>query len=236
MTEIENLYAVLGGRFITPESEIRRKLHDIKVFLLDWDGVFNNGEKSIHSNGSSFSEVDSMGLNLLRFSWFLKHGDLPVTGIISGERNANAFHFSERECLHYSFYKIPHKHLALDYICNEGGFKPHEVAYFFDDVLDLSIAERCGVRVLVNQKCNPQFTSWCIKHQLVDYLTASPGGSGAVRESTELLIGLQDNFEAVIENRMHNSPRYQEYITRRKAIQPSFFTLTPKGIEPLRPE
>jgi len=236
MTEIENLYAVLGGRFITPEGEIRRKLHDIKVFLFDWDGVFNNGEKTVHSNGSSFSEVDSMGVNLLRFSWFLKHGALPVTGIISGEKNANAFYFSERECLHYSFYKIPHKHLALDYICKAGGYKPEEVAYFFDDVLDLSIAQKCGIRILVNQKCNPQFTGYCIKHNLVDYLTASPGGYGAVREATELLIGLQDNFENVIAHRVQNSEYYQAYIQQRKTIQPATYTLTPSGIESIRPE
>ena len=55
-------------------------------FVLDWDGVFNSGEKT-STTGSSFSEVDSMGLNLLRYAYYLVHGKMPVTLVISGEKN-----------------------------------------------------------------------------------------------------------------------------------------------------
>src|SRR4051812_17673617 len=108
MTEIENLFSVLGGRFITPITEMQNKLERIKAFVFDWDGVFNNGQKT-STGGSAFSEVDSMGTNLLRFSWFLKNGSLPYAAVLSGEKNETAFYFSEREGFHASFFKVPHK-------------------------------------------------------------------------------------------------------------------------------
>lgn len=230
MTELENLYGVLGGKFIIPADEIRHKLQKIKAFVFDWDGVFNNGQKNA-SGGSCFSEVDSMGTNLMRFSHFLKYKELPRVAIISGEKNETAFHFSERECLHYSFFKIPHKLAALNLLCEKEKLKPEEVAYFFDDVLDLPIAEVCGLRILINQQANPLFVNYCKKHHLVDYLTASPGGNHAVREATELLMGLNDNFDEVITGRKNNSTEYQDYIQRRRMIKPDYYTLVNNNVE-----
>jgi 3-deoxy-D-manno-octulosonate 8-phosphate phosphatase (KDO 8-P phosphatase) len=230
MTEIENLYSVLGGRFISPASDIKSRLQQVKAFVFDWDGVFNNGEKT-SAEGSTFSEVDSMGLNLLRFSYFLKNGSLPVTLILSGEKNETAFHFSERECFKYSFFKIPHKIEALNFLCKAENIQPSQVAYFFDDVLDIPIAEKCGLRVQVNQKINPLFTRYCIKNKLVDYLTASSGGQHAVREACELLISLNDNYDEVIEGRKNNSHVYQDYITCRRQVKPKYYTLRNSTIE-----
>src|SRR4051812_42844992 len=116
MTEIENLYNFLGGRFITPFAEMQRKMENIHAFVFDWDGVFNDGQKQ-STGGSAFSEVDSMGTNLLRFSYFFKNQSMPVTAILSGEKNDTAFYFTEREGFHYSFYKVPHKVEALRFLC-----------------------------------------------------------------------------------------------------------------------
>ncbi|MEO6302370.1 MAG: phosphatase [Bacteroidia bacterium] len=230
MKEIENAYLNIGGKFITPIAEIRNKLSNIKAIIFDWDGVFNNGQK-LDGGSSNFSEVDSMGTNLLRYSHFMKNGKLPITAIISGEKNETAFYFSKRECFHYSYFKVAHKIDALKSICEKENIKPSEVAFFFDDVLDLSIAEVCGVRILVNQKANPLFVDYCIKNKLVDYLTAAPGGSFAVREATELLIGLNDNYDAVITERKNYSEDYVVYIKNRKEIKTKFFTVVDKKIE-----
>ncbi len=230
MEEIENIYSYLGAKFITPVDKIRDKLNGVKAIIFDWDGVFNNGQKQ-DGGSSNFSEVDSMGTNLLRYSHFMKNGKLPVTAIISGEKNETAFYFSKRECFHYSFFKVAHKIDALNFICDKENIKPNEVAYFFDDVLDLSMAEVCGVRILVNQKANPLFIAYCVKNNLVDYLTASQGGQFAVREATELLIGLNNNYDDVITNRKNYSENYAAYIEQRKATKTNFFTVTDKKIE-----
>jgi 3-deoxy-D-manno-octulosonate 8-phosphate phosphatase (KDO 8-P phosphatase) len=224
MQEIENSYSYLGGKFITPINDIKNKLSHIKAYIFDWDGVFNNGEKS--ANGSStFSEVDSMGTNLLRYSHYMNNKKLPLAAIISGEKNESAFYFCKRECFDYSFFKVATKINALNFICEKENIKPSEVAYFFDDVLDLSMAEVCGVRILVNQKANPLFANYCIKNNLVDYLTASQGGQFAVREASELLIALNENYSQVITNRKNSSSDYKTYIEKRKMVNTKFFTV-----------
>jgi len=95
----------INGQFITEPKLIASKLSNIKAFIFDWDGVFNSGDKQANG-GSSFSEVDSMGTNLLRYSFFLKNNRLPICGIISGEKNESAFYFSSREGFDFSFFKI----------------------------------------------------------------------------------------------------------------------------------
>lgn len=224
MTELENLYGVIGGRFITPANEIQDRLHKIKAFVFDWDGVFNNGQKT-NSGGSCFSEVDSMGTNLLRFSHYLKHSAMPLTAVISGEKNETAFYFSKRECFRYSYFKVPHKLEALKSLCETEKLKPEEVAYFFDDVLDIPIAEVCGIRVMVNHKINPLLINYFKKHKLVDYLTSGSGSQYAVREACELLMGLNGNFDDVITGRKDNSKQYQDYIETRRTIPTDFFTM-----------
>src|SRR5690606_10938202 len=84
------------GQVQTTPELLREKLSGVKAFVFDWDGVFNDGMKD-EKGSSRFSEVDSMGTNLLRFNHFLRSGELPITAIISGEKNQAAFTLAERE-------------------------------------------------------------------------------------------------------------------------------------------
>lgn len=224
MPSITQIYSAIGGQFYCSEKIISEKLSHIKAYVFDWDGVFNNAEKQANGS-SSFNEVDSMGTNMLRFSHFLKTGQMPLTAVISGEKNESAFWFCKRECFNYSFFKIANKTDALNFICQKENIKPNQVAYFFDDVLDLSIAESCGIRILVNRKSNPLFKNYCINNNLVDYITASQSGEFAVREATELLIGVHQNFDDVITYRKTNAPVYKIYIQNRRKIITEFYTL-----------
>jgi len=222
MTELENLYMGLGGRFITPAVDIQKKLAGIKAFVFDWDGVFNNGQKT-STSGSAFSEVDSMGTNLLRYSHFLRHRTLPLVSVISGEKNDTALYFSKRESFHHSFYRVANKLKALEFLCEKEKLVPQQIAYFFDDVLDLSIAEVCGLRLMVNQKANPLFANYCIKNKLVDYLSASPGGQFAVREMSELLVGLNENYDTAIADRKNYSANYATYIEQKRRVNTDYY-------------
>ena len=65
----EDIFTSNGGKFITPTSSLKYKLSNIKAVIFDWDGVFNSGEKG--GFPSSFNEVDSMGINMLRFGYFI---------------------------------------------------------------------------------------------------------------------------------------------------------------------
>jgi 3-deoxy-D-manno-octulosonate 8-phosphate phosphatase (KDO 8-P phosphatase) len=224
MSHITQLFTEVGGRFITPEAEIIEKLKQVKAFVFDWDGVFTDAGKD-HNLDSCFSEADSMGTNLLRFSYYLNNRQIPITAIISGEKNTAAFTFVDRERFHYSFSKFAHKLDATKHLCGLHDLKPHEICFVFDDVLDLSLAEICGVRIYIPRKSNPLLNEYVIKNKLVDYTTGATSGEHAVREAAELLIGLNGNFDETITNRKNFSSEYKDYLALRKATNPLYFTV-----------
>ena len=75
-----------GGEFLLPLSDFILKARDIRCIAFDWDGVYNSGVKG-EGVYSYFSEVDSMGLNILRFGAKIVNGEILKAGIISGEKN-----------------------------------------------------------------------------------------------------------------------------------------------------
>lgn len=217
------------GKFVTSDSEIANRLNNAKAFIFDWDGVFNNGFKQ-GQNGSGFSEVDSMGTNLLRFSYYCKTNNLPLTAIISGEKNESAQFFANREHFDFAFYKIANKTDALDYICKLKGISPKDVVYFFDDVLDLSIAKVCGLRILIAKQATTLFTNYCITNHLVDYITANDGANHGIREACEMLMTLNSNFDDVLTQRTNFSDKYKQYINLRNNVPTLVFTKNQEGI------
>lgn len=224
MSHLTQLFTEIGGQFITPEAELIEKLKHVKAFVFDWDGVFTNAGKD-HKLDSCFSEADSMGTNLLRFSYYLNNKHLPITAIISGEKNTAAFTFVDRERIHYSFSKFANKLEATKHLCGLHDLKPNQICFVFDDVLDLSLAEICGVRIFIPRKSNPLLNEYVIKNKLVDYTTGATSGEHAVREAAELLIGLNGNFDETITNRKHFSSDYGDYLAQRRAINPLYFTV-----------
>jgi 3-deoxy-D-manno-octulosonate 8-phosphate phosphatase (KDO 8-P phosphatase) len=211
------------GEFITSASTIKQKLKQVKAFVFDWDGVFNDGRKNVDGH-SSFSEIDSMGVNLMRFSHYLLYKQLPVTAIFTGENNQLAFSFAKRECFHSVYYKSANKQEALTHFCEQHKISPADVMFVFDDVLDLSVARLAGLRFMVGRKVNPLLTEFAVDNRLVDYITRYDGSSHAVRELSEIVMAFSNNFDIAIENRMKFSEAYQDYIALRNKITPQFFT------------
>jgi len=223
------------GRFIAEPEALREKLFRIKAYVFDWDGVFNNGMKD-ESGASPFSEVDVMGTNLLRFNHFLRTGETPVTAIITGERNRAAYILARREHFHSVYYGIRYKAAALQHICRTHGVMPEEVAFVFDDVLDLSVAAICGLRIMVYRSCNPLLLDFAVQAQLADYITAVSGNGHAVRETVELLTGISGLYRETVEHRMHFTDTYRHYLELRNKAQVAFYTATePETIIPKVP-
>ncbi|MFM7838489.1 MAG: hypothetical protein ACKO6K_02890, partial [Chitinophagaceae bacterium] len=61
----EQLMALFSGEFITSLPHLQEKLSNVRAYVFDWDGVFNEGFKN-EQGSSAFSEIDAMGINLLR--------------------------------------------------------------------------------------------------------------------------------------------------------------------------
>lgn len=202
---------------MTPVKQLRDKLLNVRALLFDWDGVFNTGEKG--DVPSSFNEVDSMGINMLRFGFFMTLGHIPYTAIVTGETNHTAFRWAKREHLDNVFFQVKHKADLLQRLKVEDNIEPHEIFFVFDDILDLSLAAEAGVRMLVNRKANPLFSGYCVENGLCDYITYSESGRYAIREITEVTLDLLDKFEATIEERVHFEGIYQKFLKEKMTTE-----------------
>ena len=223
MQLIESTFKNIGGQFITPAQTIAQKLKNIKAFAFDWDGVFNDGIKSSgHPNG--FSEVDSMGINLLRYEYYLRNGQLPIAAIITGEENPTARDFANRESFFAVYFRIKNKTEAFEHFCQTHNLLPENVAWFFDDVLDLNLARQCGVRFYLGRNSQPLTNKFAIENGMVDYISGHQGGQHALRECCELAIGLSDNFDTVLNHRLSFDPNYAEYFANRNKVKPTVYT------------
>jgi len=212
---IKNEFSTLG-EFIEDEDVIVEKLKNIKALIFDWDGVFHSGYKKSNKE-SSFSEADSMGINMLRFSYYLKNNRIPFTAIITGENNETADYFAKREHFDEIFLKVKNKIEILDWLTQHKGFTNEEVLFVFDDILDISIAKVCGLRFMVNRNASFMFTSYCKKNQLCDYITKSNADNHAIREICELVISLMGDYTEVIEKRINFESDYLKYLETRNA-------------------
>ncbi len=235
MDQLDGIKKKFSGSFLAEPGVLQEKLSRIKAFVFDWDGVFNDGKKDEHGS-SPFSEVDSMGVNMMRFNHYLHTGSLPVAIIISGEKNKASFTFGTREHFHSVYYKVLSKVDALGHLCNTHDVLPHEIAYFFDDVLDLAFAEQCGLRIMTGRPCNPFLTEYAEKKGLADYITAADGNAHAVREATELIMGLRGLYDDTIEQRSYFSDRYKQYLDARNMIEPAFYSTVHSEIKELLPQ
>ena len=211
----ENLFESHGGQFVTPANLFRGKLKNIKALLFDWDGVFNSGAKG--EIPSNFNEADSMGINMLRFGYYMLLGKIPYTAIVTGETNQTAFKWAKRECFDDVFFQVKNKVELLSRLKSTHNIKPDQVLFVFDDVLDLSLAKEVGARFLVNRQANPLFVAYCIKHRLCDYLTYSSGNENALREVSEVVLDGIGKFDATIEERIAFDGVYSDFLKEKMA-------------------
>ncbi len=210
-------FSAAGGDFIIPVEELTQKLDQCRAVVFDWDGVFNAGRKG-HTSSSGFSEVDSMGTNMLRYGLWRRLGDLPYTAIISGENNESAIAFAEREHLTAVYTGILSKQYVIEHLCGEHDLKPDQIACVFDDINDLPMAESCGLRLMVRRNASPMLADYVERRDLCDYATGAESGGNPVREICELLLGLMDAFDTVVESRVAFDAEYNQYLKARQSI------------------
>jgi 3-deoxy-D-manno-octulosonate 8-phosphate phosphatase (KDO 8-P phosphatase) len=214
-SEVIRVFEDHGADILASENDLKNKFRNIKGILLDWDGVFNDGLKGDGAS-NTFSEVDAMGLNLLRFGLWDRLKQMPGAFIISGLYNNSAFQFAQRESFNAVYLDVKDKSKALQHINNTYRIKPSELICIFDDVLDLAMAKDCGLRFLVSRKSNPLFIEYVKSKKWCDYITANSTGANPIREVCEFLLGVVDSYERILDNRISFSATYSSYWNERK--------------------
>ena len=205
------------------QEEIKSKLADCEALIFDWDGVFNDGQKN-EKGHNSFSEVDSMGINLMRYMIWKSTGKLPKCFIISGQQNETAKFFCNREHFHAFVPGMLYKKDALDYIASEYDFNPAKSVWFFDDILDLSINPSTALNVQIIHKGSPVTDEYLESKELVSIRSERTGGEQGIRLISEYFLKLTGVFNELVEDRLSFNESYTAYWNDRQGVETRFIS------------
>jgi 3-deoxy-D-manno-octulosonate 8-phosphate phosphatase (KDO 8-P phosphatase) len=168
-------------------QRIIKLARDIRLLALDVDGVLSDGRLYYADDGrefKSFCTQDGVGIKMLQ-----KCG-IPVA-IITGrlspvvERRAKELGISEL------IQGRDDKLTALNELRNKLSLELKNIAYMGDDLPDLSAIRHAGLGMTV-----PNAPALIKQH--ADWQSQAAGGSGAVREASELILSAQDKLESVL--------------------------------------
>ncbi|MGE9515947.1 MAG: hypothetical protein ACQPRH_01220 [Solitalea-like symbiont of Tyrophagus putrescentiae] len=216
------------GRFINSEEYIKDKINSIKALVFDWDGVFTNAHKNINLE-STYSELDVFMLNLFKLQYFLKTKTILPTVIITGSQNPTAIHFAKKNYFNAIYYRAINKRTAFNHCCSKLKLLKSDFAFFFDDIVDLSITNDCGLRFMIYHKAKAILMNYIETNKLADYITKTESGNSAVREVLEMLIYMTNSLELTIKHRVNFSESYTEFINEYRKIDTQIFTLNPEN-------
>ena len=159
-------------------SEVEQKIKKIRLFTLDFDGVFTDNRVFIDENGKETvvcDRSDSLGLKMLRD----KRPDITVI-VISKETSSVVRARCDK--LKITCYTgIDDKLTTFQKIIADMKLEPAQVAYMGNDVNDLECMTYAGIGVAVADSDTKVLA-------VADYITRKNGGRGAIREFIDIVL------------------------------------------------
>ncbi|MGO2011191.1 MAG: 3-deoxy-manno-octulosonate-8-phosphatase KdsC [Pseudoalteromonas sp.] len=157
--------------------DVEQRAKKIKMLICDIDGVFSDGRIYLGNQGEelkAFNTKDGFGIKALINSGF-------EVAVITGRHSQIVQQRMTSLTVQHIYQGQEDKLLSYQELKNNLKLNDDQIAYIGDDGPDLPVMEQVGFAVAVND-AHP-----LIKH-LAHYTTMLPGGFGAVRELTDLLM------------------------------------------------
>lgn len=166
---------------------VYQKAKNLKLLLLDVDGVLTDGRLFFDNQGNeykSFHARDGHGIKLL-------HQTGVEVAIISGRKSHSVALRMQSLGIAHVYQGYENKLTALDEIIAKTGIMAEQMAHVGDDLLDLPLMLRVGLAIAVND------ANFAVK-QRADWCTSLSGGQGAVREVCDLIMQAQGTLDDVL--------------------------------------
>lgn len=163
------------------------KAKDIKLVILDVDGVMTDGRIVIDDNGvesRNFDIKDGMGVVVMMMSGV-------EVAIITSKKSGAVRHRAEELKIKRFHEGIKKKTEPYEEMLKEMNITDAQVAYVGDDLVDLSMMKRVGLPIAVGDAVED------VK-QHAAYVTKARGGYGAVREVAEMILKAQDKWDKIL--------------------------------------
>ncbi len=167
---------------------IEQKLKQIRLLLLDADGVLTTGRIMYTSSGEeakSFDVKDGLGIRML------KDAGVKI-GIVSGRKSAAVERRAAELGIDYCHTGVKDKKTLVETILAQAECMPDQAAFVGDDLVDLAAMKKVGLAVAV---ADAHETVKQNAHLVTDH----PGGRGAVREVCERILAAKGLWEKIID-------------------------------------
>jgi 3-deoxy-D-manno-octulosonate 8-phosphate phosphatase (KDO 8-P phosphatase) len=168
---------------------IAKKLKNIKLLLLDVDGVLTDGRIIYNDQGmetKEFNARDGLGIKLL-----MKAGI--AVAIVTGRASEALRHRCSNLGIADVYDGVTNKRALLKDIEKRFNLAADQMAFVGDDLPDLGVMAQVGVAIAVAD-AHPRVRS------TADWVTSATGGGGAVREVCEAILQAQGVWESMVED------------------------------------
>lgn len=165
-------------------QEILEKAKNIKLLVLDVDGVLTNGKLYFSNTGDemkAFSTLDGLGIKMLQ-----NYG--VNVAIITGRQSDLVQRRAENLSIQYILQGREDKLTAMNELTTSLNIDLEHVAYMGDDLPDLPAIRKASLGITVANG-----HAFVIEH--ADWTTNANGGNGAVREACELILRAQGKLK-----------------------------------------
>lgn len=168
-------------------DKLTNRILPVKMLLLDVDGVLTRGNIVYTEQAEEikmFSVKDGLGIRLLMDAGI-------KVGIITGRQSKALQARCSNLGITMVYDGVRDKEETLPQVMHSTGLTLTQIAFAGDDLPDIRIMKQVGFAVAVADACEDV-------RDIATYTTTAPGGEGAVREISELILKTQGLWEQVI--------------------------------------
>lgn len=171
-------------------SNFKSKLHKIKAFAFDVDGVLTDGQVLATESGDLLRSHNAKDGHAIRAAILKK---IPIAIITGGSSESIARRFLQlgipREDIYLkSIYKMP----DFENFLKSHSLLAEEVLFMGDDIPDIGILKACGIASCPSDAVNE------VKN-VCHYISINSGGKGCVRDVIEQTLKVQGLWEEMPE-------------------------------------
>ena len=161
-------------------SSVLERASRVRLMVFDVDGVMTDGRLWFGSGGEAlkvFHVHDGTGIKALAAAGI-------ATAVISGRESPIVLRRCAELGIRHVAQGIADKNVAFDAMRHELGFTADVCGYMGDDDIDVPVMQRVGFAATV-----PNAAAGVARH--AHWISRRDGGSGAVRDVCDLLVGVR---------------------------------------------
>ncbi|MGA2525868.1 MAG: HAD-IIIA family hydrolase [Smithellaceae bacterium] len=168
------------------KKNIKEKLKDIKLLILDVDGVMTDGRIIMDDDGremKNFDVRDGHGLKIIQ-----RYG--VKVALLTGRESEVVQHRARDLEIKEVYQGALNKKDVFEKILLKHNLPATAVAFLGDDIVDIPVLRRVGFSAAVADALD-------VVKKSVDYITNNRGGHGAVREICEMILQAQGKWAEI---------------------------------------